>query len=369
MSGFNEMKTSNNKMRHSNIELLRIVCILAIIVHHFAIHTEWPFDGQTISLNRVFIQSLCMGGKLGVNCFLLISGYYLVEKKRRNVSSIAKIWLTILIYSLTIPVVFMLFGVQPKSIKELAFSCAPVLRQTWKFASAYFVLMLLVPYINRLLQALSQQEYQKMLGLFFVIWCLIPTLTSQDFESNYLIWIIVMYAVGGYLKRYPSNSMDNLKITFLGAAISYLVYVSSFLVMDVLGKSIPAFANPIREIRFGQMQMIPCVALSVFLFLTFKKLKIKQSVIINRLAAATFGVFLIHDHPWVREYIWSSLLNPVKYYDSPHLIGYALFCVAVIFAACQIVEQLRLLIETQYMKPIVKMLDNAQRNMRIGDPK
>lgn len=360
---------NERKQRNTNIELLRVFCIIAIITYHFCVYSDWAYDYNTISVNRFFLQLLCIGGKLGVNCFTLISGYFLVEKERRNASSIARIWLVLFTYSLLIPAVFMLLGLQPRSVKELVFSCVPVLRQTWEFASAYFVLMLLVPYINLLLKTLSQKQYQRMLILALTIWCLIPTLTSRAFESNYLIWLTVMYCIGGYLRKYPSGISENLKITLLGTVLSLAAYVLSFLALDLIGMHFSMFANWIREVRFGKMQMIPCVALSVFLFLTFKNLKVKQSGIINRLAAATFGVFLIHDHPWVREYIWSSLLNPVKYYDSPHLIGYALFCVAVIFAACQIVEQLRLLIETQYMKPIVKMLDNAQRNIRIGDPK
>ena len=356
-------------MRDSNIELLRLFCIIAIIAYHFCVYSEWEYDYSTISVNRFFLQFICVGGKLGVNCFVLISGYYLVEKERRSPSSIAKIWLALLTYSLLFPTVFMLFGMQPRSVKELAFSCAPVLRQTWEFASAYFVLMLLVPYINRLLKVLSQKEYQRMLILVLTIWCLIPTLTSRTFESNYLIWLIVMYCIGGYLRKFPSAIMQNIKVTLMGTVLSLVVYVLSFLALDVFGMHVSLFANWIREVRFGKMQMIPCVALSVFLFLTFKNLKIKQSSIINRLAAATFGVFLIHDHPWVREYIWSSLLNPTKYYESPYLIVYALFCVILIFAFGQILEQFRLLVEIQYMKPIVRLLDNVQHHIQIGDPK
>ena len=136
------------KTRDSNIELLRIVCILMIIAHHFAIHPVWNFDTNSITANRVLVQALCIGGKLGVNCFLLISGYYLVGSKGRSIKSIARIWLQIFFYSVGITLLFVALGKTEFNIKSLVSACLPITTVTWDYASTYFVLILFTPFLN-----------------------------------------------------------------------------------------------------------------------------------------------------------------------------------------------------------------------------
>ena len=76
--GFKEMKNIESanqpNIRKSNIELLRIVAMVIIVMHHFAIHGGFAFSSETISINRLWVQFITMGGRLGVNIFVLISG-------------------------------------------------------------------------------------------------------------------------------------------------------------------------------------------------------------------------------------------------------------------------------------------------------
>ena len=62
------------KQRQSNIELLRIVAIVMSVVHHFAVHGNMEFPLTSLSANRLWIQLLMLGGKVGVNLFVLSSG-------------------------------------------------------------------------------------------------------------------------------------------------------------------------------------------------------------------------------------------------------------------------------------------------------
>ena len=68
--------------RNSNLELLRIFSMFLIVTHHFAIHSGlplWNFSSSN-ALNLIWSQWLCLGGKLGVDLFVLISGYFLATK-------------------------------------------------------------------------------------------------------------------------------------------------------------------------------------------------------------------------------------------------------------------------------------------------
>ena len=72
------LKTDTSRtQRQSNIELLRIFAILIIIAHHLARHSGFSFPGNALTINRLWIQFIWVGGKLGVNIFVLISGWFM----------------------------------------------------------------------------------------------------------------------------------------------------------------------------------------------------------------------------------------------------------------------------------------------------
>ena len=66
------------KQRESNMELLRIISILMIIIFHCAFKSGFSFEAG-FGLNKLMVKSFWMLGELGVNLFILISGYYMVN--------------------------------------------------------------------------------------------------------------------------------------------------------------------------------------------------------------------------------------------------------------------------------------------------
>lgn len=86
-------------MRNSNIELLRIVCILMIITMHvFGLFRD--IEDPIIVHSNVFINSFC---NIAVTSFVLISGYYGV---RTDYKKLLKYNVTITIYSIFFLIVF-----------------------------------------------------------------------------------------------------------------------------------------------------------------------------------------------------------------------------------------------------------------------
>lgn len=267
--------------------------------------------------------------------------------------SILKTWFQMLFYSVTIPLTLCVLEKNQITAKGLLATLFPVTSETWDFASAYVVLMLFVPFYNRLLQGLNKSEYKMLLVLFFFCWCLIPTLTGKDFESNYLIWMFVVYAVGAYIRLYPHWITEAVKPALIGLIVSFLSYLLSVIFLDILGVHFSFFANSAREIRFGQMKMLPCVLLSISLFLLFKNLKITNCKAINFLARGVFGVYLIHEHSLVRDLLWNHLFQNTRQFEDPKLPLHALFAVVTVFLCCEIIELIRIyLLEKNYMRLI-----------------
>ena len=66
--------------RTSNIELLRIISMLAIIAHHYVVNSgiqEYFTYGSFPDRNMLFLQLWGMWGKTAINVFVLISGYFM----------------------------------------------------------------------------------------------------------------------------------------------------------------------------------------------------------------------------------------------------------------------------------------------------
>ena len=70
------------RIRNSAIELLRIISMIMIVFHHFAVHGGFDF-GASLSPTHFWYNFILMGGKIGVNVFVLISGYYLIDNDKK----------------------------------------------------------------------------------------------------------------------------------------------------------------------------------------------------------------------------------------------------------------------------------------------
>lgn len=86
--------------RDSGLELLRIAAMLLIVCHHFSVHSALPLGGGYTGshpFNVLWAQWLAFGGKLGVDIFVMISGYFLITKCA-HIKSILRLILTTAFY-------------------------------------------------------------------------------------------------------------------------------------------------------------------------------------------------------------------------------------------------------------------------------
>lgn len=118
-SQIQNIKKINSKLRNSSFELLRIISMLLIVAHHFAVHGKFYLT-SSFSKNIFFLQSLSMFGKLGVNLFVLISGYFSCMHPHIKFSKIIKLELEVIFYSSLIGIIFYkFFPSSDFSFKEL----------------------------------------------------------------------------------------------------------------------------------------------------------------------------------------------------------------------------------------------------------
>lgn len=88
--------------------------MLMIIFHHFAVHGEFDVGDDIISIPRLWIDFISMGGKVGVDVFVLISGYFLINDNEKlfNCRRILKFLGQVFFYSFGIYILFQILGIK-----------------------------------------------------------------------------------------------------------------------------------------------------------------------------------------------------------------------------------------------------------------
>lgn len=317
-------------------------------------HGGFAFSIQEVTINRLWIQFFQMWGKVGVNIFVLISGYFLIKAKNVKISKVLKLWLQVLFYSITMFLLFTLFGVNTFSVKGFIRSILPIGSSVWWFASTYFVLYLLSPYINIFLNKLDKHTYQKLLILLTILWCVLPTFMKSVFQSNELLWFTYLYAVSGYIRLWIKLDNINMKKCILFFIVVAITTFLSAFILDMIGLKFLFFGK--HAVYFFNMQRIFVFVMSLSLFLFFMKLDIGNKKIINYISATTFGVYLIHDNGCIRDFLWNSVFRNADYAASSYLIPYSIGVILIVFLVCMIIEFVRIhMVEKNYM-PIINKI-------------
>lgn len=327
----------NGRERNSNFEILRIICMLLIVAHHFSVHGGFYYDVSVISLNRFWIQFLIPCGRVGTNCFVMISGYFLVADTKFRFSKILKFWSKLFIYSVVMYLFFCAVGWETFVLRGFVYSLFPVTQENWWFASTYFVMYLFHPFLSRFLISLQKKTYAKLLVLMFICWSLIPTITNRSFQENDFVWFIFLYSFAGYVRLHGFHLLPTLKACAIASGILFAAIIASFIVPDLLALKWEVF-SPYTYYLIDDTRMLPIFLFSAALFLLFEKKKPKCNRAVNTLSGATFGVYLLHDHPISRKLLWNRIFQNASYAQSAWLIPYSLAVALIVFVGCMLVD-------------------------------
>lgn len=353
-----ERRAEGQADRQSNIELLRIISIVMITFHHFACHGNFDWQSTGATIPHLWYNLILMGGKVGVDVFILISGYFLTNSNGPifNFKRILKFWGQVFFYSIGIYVVSCIFGISDFGIKHFIETFFPITFSSWWFASAYFVLYIIHPFLNKLLHGLDKKAYQSLLIILVIMWSIIPTFTSSSYQSNSLLWFVTLYAIAGYVRIYGFNSkLTSKHYMILCAIFSVLTYASSVF-FAIIGRDLFIFS----EYYFYNQNTVPVLLVSLSLFMSFATLKMKYHKWINIIASATFGVYLIHDNAIICPILWCKIFKNAQYQDSLYLIPYSIIVVAIVFIVCTIIDLIRKSVfEKPYMLLVNKYADKV----------
>lgn len=323
-------------VRVSNLELYRILCMLMIVAHHFVVNTGLDTIADINSSTGIFVMLFGAWGKTGINCFLIITGYFMCTSKitlRKFVKMIGQIYL----YKWLFFVFFLIVGNETLSLLGIVKLLMPFWGFQDDFVSCFIAFWLTVPFLNILVQNMTKRQHELLLVLLLTMFTALGSIPTFKVTINYVTWFGIIYFIGSYIRLYPNKWTESKRLWEWMTLLTFVVGCLSILILQ-------------RVIGGGYFFVTDCnklfaVLVAVTSFLWFKNMNIKYSKVINAFGAGTFGVLLIHaNSDAMRTWLWKDALDVVGHYSLPfgQLVLFSVGTVLAIFVICNLIDQLRI---------------------------
>lgn len=289
-------QTVNTKVRESNLELLRIIATLFVIILHY--NNVGSGGGFLYTAELGYHYQVLLGFEMmsicAVNIFVMISGFFMCASRKADISK------PILLYSEVILFTLLRYGINLVT-GRVSFSAVEFLRcllpLNW-YVSVYIALYLISPFLNRIIRGISLSQFHMLLcvSIFcFSVWPsvvdIVQEVTGADMSAlsplgvqgsgnGYtIVNFALMYFIGAYLKASEAEAKHASILRSLATYLLCSILLILFTRISFSGAL--SYCNPIVILQ------------TVALFKVFQFLHIKSEVI-NVAASCSFGVYLLH---------------------------------------------------------------------------
>lgn len=331
-------------VRSSNIELFRILSMLMIVAHHYVVNSGLIdcIDTQaSLHFQDYFLLLFGWGGKTGINCFVLITGYFMctshITKKK-----LFKLLGEVYFYTVGLWCIFFFTGYEMFSIKGFLKMIFPFFTVANNFTGCFLLFYLLIPFLNKLIHALTEKEHFLLMAWCIGVYVFLPSFAKANVVFNYITWFSILYVIASYIRLYPKEWFNSAKITGLLAGASLLLSWISVIILAAFSRMIGKHVY-LCYFFVSDSNKILALTTGISGFLFFKNLKIRYSRGINTIAEATFGVLCIHaNSDTMRRWLWMDVCNNVGSYQEGNIIIHAIASVVVIYVVCTIIDMIRI---------------------------
>jgi len=342
-----------NKGRDTNIELLRLICMVMILVHHLLCHIYFSVPLLMSDIGEInmsssiatIVNAFCY---VGVNCFILISGYYGIKFKLKG---LAKIYILLVFYTLMQCLINNYLNIYDFSVSSIFDIFAPYshfVPTHWWFMKCYVIFYMLSPIIR--LDTFTKRDYYRILILLSVINVYFGYYWNIYTEGFTVAQFLFVYVIGGYIKRFVN--IQQLKMP--KAVMLYVLSVLAFLVCQFSCRFtyVPHWR--------GWLYNNPFVMLaSIGFFCIFLKLKVKNTFI-NKIAVSAISLYLLQNFDLFRL-IDNELRSLFNLGDKVYIIISILIIMVGFIPIALCIDRLRLLIEKAFFvlsKAVVRFSQN-----------
>ncbi|MDQ0196275.1 acyltransferase [Paenibacillus wynnii] len=319
-----------------NIELLRIILMLFIIMHHLLLN---GFGLRGITMNNYDQLNILWGGinaflVVAVNIFFIISGYYSIRISMKKIVNIA---LMVYFYFILISLCFVLLGKEQINIDLIKSVIFPI--SSYWFILVYIILSVFSPLINKMLENCNKVMLTHFLisaGLIFCVYGFIIENPTIGVNNGYsLIFAFFLYIIGYYLRHHFNRNKNKYVFLLVYFVISgfngLLAMLFIFLDKGTVAWTLYNYNNPLVVIG------------SVSLFLYFKDLNIENNKLSRTIYYASnsvLAVYIIHSSSSVATYFNQFLRNySIKLNFLLNTVFLLLYSIAI-FCVCAFIEEM-----------------------------
>lgn len=332
---------------------------MVVILHATSYGVRMSDMTMNSEITKFLIVILHQFSIVAVNCFVLVSAYFLCDKKIEiNIEQLKKFynrlvsrWIQVVTYSAG---VYLVLCVIKKSycefnMKTLIRQCLPILTGQYWFVTCYMLMIVCVPFINIFIQQINQKEYQLFLFILIVVFCGIPTINifGDNFgvKNGYsLLWFLCLYFCSGYIKKY------NVKISRILSGSGYIIicFITAVIIkicdyMNIMDSSIVHHVIGVTEYYNSILVFIASILIFLFILSSSKNYGKVRGRIISEISKLSFGVYLLHENNQFRTILWNDIVK-LKYYaikGDVSLLLRLFQSIIVIFIAGVAIEYLR----------------------------
>lgn len=277
-----------------------------------------------------------------VNTYILITGYYSYDAhkdSRSVIRSLTLLWLSAAFFSLIGYLASVTMFDEHFQIIELVKRFFPIIRGVWWFYTVYFALMLLSPFINKMIDSLSVAEHKLLLSVLIIMLSILPIfvdwkgkLGSNDGYS--LIWFITLYITGAYLKK-KAFLVGNRRWGMFGG----IAYIVSSMIIYIFPKVLSLIGIQSTLAIYNSL-FVYIQAIS--LFVMFGNLRIPDCMkkAVASISALALASYLLHCQEDIEKLLWSKV-HPSSYANSIEIVFVALVIICSVFCISLLLELLR----------------------------
>lgn len=322
------------KTRNYGIDLLRMVSMFMVIILHMMGNGGILAHTAAGSTHYWAAWGMETAAYCAVNCYALISGYVGAEAEHRG-GSIVNLWLQVAFWTLSITAAFAWLMPGSVTADNVLRAFLPVtFRQYWYFTS-YFCLFFFLPALNHLLRTLTPRQLKLLLTAAIALFSVLPALRGYDlFQTNAgysVIWLGILYLLGGYLKLYrPLARWSPLQGFIVYAACVILSWGWKVFAERFTGLGLAGASNRLIDYT------APTILLASMALLTaFAALRLNTAVrrVVSVCAPLAFSVYLIHAHPlvWVHfiqgRFTLLADLSLIGFLCATPVIALGIYCI------------------------------------------
>lgn len=315
----NDFSEKEKQGRMANLELLRCVAMMMVVVLHYLGKGNLLADltGPQLTgaeLAAWLLECFCI---VAVNVYMFISGFFLCTSSFK-VSRLIQLWLQVWVYSVGIGLVGAFTGVMVGTDVDTHFLLTllfPVSMGHYWFMTAYIFLYLLLPFVGMAARKMEKRQMQVALALLLLTFCIVKSVLPVRFEMDGqgydCLWYLCVFLTAAYIRRFGSALFEKRwlgPVLYVGGCV--LIFASTLLLRGIYLRS----GSLGRMVKYCMEynHILPFLA-AAGLFFIFYRIKIngKTAELINRVAPYTLGVYLLHENLGLR-YTWQNWFGAGK---------------------------------------------------------